>query len=296
MRGVAEAPMGVQDAPVIDGGEGGGIHPQLVTQGGEHGVGHLPRVGRGGERARHRLHPLGCLGRHPPPALVAGLGPGLPQLQVPLACGDGRSTLPPTRWPPRSGRGAHGSAGRTGAVGCSTPRPGSWPAARPARCGGGRRRRRPRTGQWPRSRSDRTCQRRSRRPRRRLTPIRRQRRWRPSRRDRTAAVGRLAGLRRSGDPSRLSPPSTEWSRVVVTANAIAWPGLGSPSSMAECLDPEPSWKRLEGFDCSPIGAIGHRGQSLLQRVLRGASSEDEDGWSRISGLKSDRTAASRSSP
>ncbi len=76
VRRVAEPPVRTEHAAVIRGGENGGVDLELITQGAEDSVGHLGRVGRGGQRARQRLHALGRLGRHPPPPLVAGLGPG----------------------------------------------------------------------------------------------------------------------------------------------------------------------------------------------------------------------------
>ena len=81
---VAEAPVGLEHAPLGGGGKRGGIDAQLVAQRGEDGIGHLGRVGRRGQGPGHGLHALRGLGRHPPPPLVAGLGAGPPQLHVAL--------------------------------------------------------------------------------------------------------------------------------------------------------------------------------------------------------------------
>ncbi len=81
---VAEPGVHGEDAPVIGGGEGGGIDMEFVAQGAEDGLGHLARVGRRGQGAGHGLHPLGRLGGDPPPALVPGLGAGGHQLSAAL--------------------------------------------------------------------------------------------------------------------------------------------------------------------------------------------------------------------
>jgi hypothetical protein len=84
VRRVAEPPVHAEHTPIVGGGEDGCVHLELVAQRAEDRVGHLGRVGGRRQCARQRLHALGRLGRHPPPALVAGLRPGRPQLPAAL--------------------------------------------------------------------------------------------------------------------------------------------------------------------------------------------------------------------
>jgi hypothetical protein len=84
VRRVAEPPVHAEHTSIVGGGEDGCVHLELIAQRAEDRVRHLGRVGGRGQCARQRLHTLGRLGRHPPPALVTGLRPGRPQLLAAL--------------------------------------------------------------------------------------------------------------------------------------------------------------------------------------------------------------------
>ena len=81
---VPEPAQCAQHAPLVEQGECGRIHAQLVSHGGKDRVGHLGRVGGGRQSTCHGLHPLCRLGRDAPAPFVPRLRAGPPELHVAL--------------------------------------------------------------------------------------------------------------------------------------------------------------------------------------------------------------------